>query len=88
MEDDFAFAMIDMVASLGHMIELYEPVERLTGFYALRRKGRTGRTRCVLWLLQADSSVSTDAGVFWGSVSFAGNRAMQSMLSWHGHANI
>jgi catechol 2,3-dioxygenase-like lactoylglutathione lyase family enzyme len=34
MHDGFAFAMIDMVASLGHMVELYEPLPVLTDFYA------------------------------------------------------
>ena len=33
MNDGFAFAMIDTVAELGHMIELYQPVPSLTGFY-------------------------------------------------------
>ena len=33
MTDGFGFAMIDCVASLGHMIELYEPMPMLTGFY-------------------------------------------------------
>jgi catechol 2,3-dioxygenase-like lactoylglutathione lyase family enzyme len=33
MNDGFPFAMIDMVAELGHMIELYQPLERLAGFY-------------------------------------------------------
>ena len=33
MAGGFAYAMIDCVASLGHMIELYEPVPMLTGFY-------------------------------------------------------
>ena len=33
--DGFPFAMIDMVASLGHMIELYQPLAQLAGFYAM-----------------------------------------------------
>lgn len=33
MNDGFAFAMIDARATLGHMIELYQPVPSLTGFY-------------------------------------------------------
>lgn len=33
MNDGFAFAMIDMVETLGHMVELYQPVPTLTGFY-------------------------------------------------------
>ena len=33
MNDGFAFAMIDARAALGHMIELYQPVPSLTGFY-------------------------------------------------------
>ena len=33
MNDGFAFAMIDARAELGHMIELYQPVPQLTGFY-------------------------------------------------------
>jgi len=35
MNDGFAFAMIDTVAERGHMIELYQPVPQLTGFYDL-----------------------------------------------------
>ena len=38
MNDGFAFAMMDVSASLGHMIELYEPVAQLTGFYAMVAK--------------------------------------------------
>ncbi len=38
MTDGFAFAMIDMVATLGHMVELYAPVQALTGFYAMVAK--------------------------------------------------
>jgi len=33
MSDGFAFAMVDMLAGAGHMLELYEPLPRLTGFY-------------------------------------------------------
>ena len=35
MNDGFAFAFIDTVKSLGHMIELYAPVPVLTDFYAM-----------------------------------------------------
>ena len=28
-----AFAFVDTRASLGHMLELYEPTEQLSGFY-------------------------------------------------------
>lgn len=35
MNDGFAFAMMDASASLGHMIELYEPAPQLTGFYEM-----------------------------------------------------
>jgi len=35
MNDGFAFAFVDTVASLGHMIELYSPVPVLTDFYAM-----------------------------------------------------
>jgi hypothetical protein len=35
MQSGFAFAMIDTVATQGHMIELYEPEASLVGFYAL-----------------------------------------------------
>lgn len=35
MNDGFAFAFIDTVATLGHMIEVYAPVAALTHFYAL-----------------------------------------------------
>lgn len=35
MNDGFAFAFIDTVASLGHMIEIYSPVPVLTDFYAM-----------------------------------------------------
>jgi hypothetical protein len=33
MADGFLFAMIDTVAALGHMVELYAPLPQLTGFY-------------------------------------------------------
>lgn len=33
MSDGFAFAFIDTVATLGHMVELYAPAPVLTGFY-------------------------------------------------------
>lgn len=32
-----AYAMVDCLSSLGHFVELYEPSEMLTGFYALVR---------------------------------------------------
>jgi hypothetical protein len=32
-EGGTAFAFVDTRASLGHMLELYEPTEQLTGFY-------------------------------------------------------
>lgn len=35
MNDGFAFAFIDTVGKLGHMVELYAPVPVLTGFYAM-----------------------------------------------------
>jgi hypothetical protein len=41
-----AFAFVDTRASLGHMLELYEPTEQLTGFYdfvAEAAKGWDGR---------------------------------------------
>jgi len=39
--DGVAFAMVDTVATLGHMTELYEPVPALTRFYDyVRRKSR------------------------------------------------
>jgi len=41
MADGFAFAMIDMVATHGHFLELYEPQPALTGFYDMvARKAR------------------------------------------------
>lgn len=36
------FAMVDMVASLGHMLELYAPTEGLTGFYGFVAKAAQG----------------------------------------------
>ncbi|MDD3353817.1 VOC family protein [Zoogloea sp.] len=38
MNDGFAFAMIDTVAACGHMIELYEATDTLTGFYTFVRQ--------------------------------------------------
>jgi hypothetical protein len=35
MESGFAFAMIDTVGSLGHMVELYQPESVLLDFYAM-----------------------------------------------------
>ncbi len=35
MNDGFRFVMMDAVARYGHMIELYEGVPALTGFYAI-----------------------------------------------------
>ncbi len=35
MNGGFAFAMIDARAELGHMIELYQPLPQLTGFYRM-----------------------------------------------------
>lgn len=42
MNDGFAFAMIDTVARYGHMLELYQPTEVLTGFYAFVRHAADG----------------------------------------------
>jgi hypothetical protein len=42
MMDGFAFAMMDCVATLGHMVELYAPVPKLTGFYAFVKKAADG----------------------------------------------
>jgi hypothetical protein len=42
MSDGFAFAMIDMVESLGHMVELYCPTPVLTGFYEFVGAAATG----------------------------------------------
>ena len=33
MNDGFAFAMVDLLAEAGHMLELYQPLPQLTGFY-------------------------------------------------------
>lgn len=38
MADGFRYAFVDARATLGHMLELYEPREALTGFYALVRR--------------------------------------------------
>lgn len=35
MNDGFRFAFVDTSAALGHMLELYEPTEALTGFYEM-----------------------------------------------------
>ena len=37
-----AFAFVDTRASLGHMLELYEPTPQLTGFYALVAEAAQG----------------------------------------------
>lgn len=42
MNDGFAFVMIDDVARHGHMIELYEGVSTLTGFYTLVKNAAKG----------------------------------------------
>ena len=42
MNDGFPFVMIDAVARYGHMIELYEAVATLTGFYAMVRDSARG----------------------------------------------
>jgi catechol 2,3-dioxygenase-like lactoylglutathione lyase family enzyme len=42
MNDGFAFVMIDDVARHGHMIELYEGVPALTGFYAMVKDAARG----------------------------------------------
>jgi catechol 2,3-dioxygenase-like lactoylglutathione lyase family enzyme len=42
MNDGFAFAMIDLVADMGHMLELYEPKPQLTGFYAFVAQAADG----------------------------------------------
>ena len=38
MNDGFVFAFVDTVATLGHMVELYEPRPSLTAFYAMVAK--------------------------------------------------
>ena len=46
MNDGFPFAMIDARSEYGHMIELYQPLAQLTGFYgmvATAAKGWDGR---------------------------------------------
>jgi hypothetical protein len=40
--DGFVFAMIDTVAAFGHMIELYQPVPQLAGFYDFVRQAAEG----------------------------------------------
>jgi hypothetical protein len=42
MSDGFAFAMMDATATLGHMVELYEPAAALTGFYDFVRESAVG----------------------------------------------
>ena len=37
MNDGFAFAFVDCAADHGHMVELYEPLPQLTGFYDMVR---------------------------------------------------
>jgi hypothetical protein len=37
-----AFAFVDARASLGHMLELYEPTPQLTGFYDFVGKAAKG----------------------------------------------
>ncbi len=36
------FAFMDMTATLGHMVELYEPNEAISGFYAMVREAAQG----------------------------------------------
>jgi hypothetical protein len=36
------YAFVDATATLGHMLELYEPTEQLTGFYAMVRDAAQG----------------------------------------------
>lgn len=36
------YAFVDACASLGHMLELYEPTDQLTGFYAMVREAAQG----------------------------------------------
>ena len=40
--DGVSFAMVDASASLGHMLELYEPGPELSGFYAFIRRKADG----------------------------------------------
>ena len=42
MNDGFAFVMVDAVERHGHMIELYEGVAALTGFYAMVKNAAKG----------------------------------------------
>jgi catechol 2,3-dioxygenase-like lactoylglutathione lyase family enzyme len=42
MNDGFAFVMIDDIARHGHMIELYEAVPTLTGFYTMVKDAARG----------------------------------------------
>ncbi len=44
MNDGFAFVMVDAVARYGHMIELYEGVATLTGFYDMVKNAAQGFT--------------------------------------------
>ena len=37
MTDGFRYVFVDTTAKYGHMLELYEPTESLTGFYAMVR---------------------------------------------------
>lgn len=43
--DGVAFAMVDTTATLGHMLELYEPVAALQQFYAYVRRKADGWDR-------------------------------------------
>ncbi|CCA92997.1 MULTISPECIES: VOC family protein [unclassified Novosphingobium] len=38
MTDGFRYVFVDTIARYGHMLELYQPVESLTGFYDYVRK--------------------------------------------------
>ena len=38
MTDGFRYVFVDMQGELGHMVELYEPTESLTGFYAMVKR--------------------------------------------------
>ena len=42
MNDGFAFAMIDVSAETGHMLEIYQPLAQLTGFYEIVAKAAQG----------------------------------------------
>ena len=49
MMDGFRYAFVDMVATLGHMAELYEPKPQLTGFYDyVRKAAQDGKARPLL----------------------------------------